>query len=128
MAGRVVSQQSATVWRESGASRPLPSVWRPTTLQIRLNVDSNVLEAAESELARRAATDADQCCGYFPALAGTPGIVDDVHACRRCPAACPDIEAGGAALRFNLLRRSLRRQAVVSAYLKLAGSKAVDIS
>lgn len=79
-------------------------------------MDPRLVEAAGTELAGRAVTDADRCCGYFPALAGRPGIVDDLAACRTFALARPEIETGGAVMGFNFLRLSLRRQAAVPAY------------
>ncbi|MBV9465482.1 MAG: hypothetical protein JO169_05150, partial [Solirubrobacterales bacterium] len=40
------------------------------------------LAAVERELRTRAGEDRDRCCGYFPTLSGTRGIVSDLPACR----------------------------------------------
>ena len=51
--------------------------------------------AAESELSDRALVDRDRCCGYFPALAGAPGIVADLPACQEFAAELPQLEQLG---------------------------------
>ena len=94
----------------------LAAIWRPQTLQIRMGFDPDVLEAARFELVQRAVKDANRCCGYFPALAGRPGIIDDLPACQRFEAAHPEIETSGFVLRFSFIRISLRRQALDPAY------------
>ena len=94
----------------------LSASWQPQTFQIRMGLDSHVLEAAWIELVRRAVEDPNRCCGYFPALAGRPGILDDLPACRRFAAAYPKIELRGFDLCFSFIRVSLRRQAVDPAY------------
>ena len=81
-----------------------------------MGLDPRILEAARSELVRRAVEDANRCCGYFPALTGRTGILDDLPACRRFAAAYPEIELRGFNLRFSFIRVSLRRQAVGPAY------------
>ena len=82
----------------------LAAIWRPQTLQIRMGFDPDVLEAARFELVQRAVKDANRCCGYFPALAGRPGIIHDLPACQRFEAAHPEIETSGFVLRFSFIR------------------------
>jgi hypothetical protein len=72
--------------------------------------------AAETELRTRARVDPDGCCGYFPALAGVPGIVGDLPACQDFAARLPQISYGGAVYRFNFLRLSLAQQSAGPAY------------
>jgi hypothetical protein len=94
----------------------LSAIWRPQVFQIRMGLEPDVLEAARCELVQRAARDTDQCCGYFPALAGRQGILDELPACKRFAAAYPEIELNGFTLRFSFMRLSLRRQASAPAY------------
>ncbi len=66
--------------------------------------------AAERELRRRAHDDVDKCCGYFPALAGTDGIVSDLPASRMFASEIPQIIHDGCVYHFNFLRVSLVQQ------------------
>ena len=66
--------------------------------------------AAERELRRRARDDVDKCCGYFPALAGTDGIVSDLPASRMFASEIPQIIHDGCVYHFNFLRVSLVQQ------------------
>ena len=66
--------------------------------------------AAESELSDRALVDRDRCCGYFPALAGAPGIVADLPACQEFAAELPQLSSSATVYRFNFLRLSLVQQ------------------
>jgi hypothetical protein len=70
----------------------------------------DALDAAYLELSHAAAADLDGCCGYFPALAGSPGIVDDLPACREFAATSPGLELHGLPLRFSFIRLSLTPQ------------------
>jgi hypothetical protein len=88
----------------------------PARLRVRLGADAGVLDAASRELASHATADENQCCGYFPALAGRPGILDDLPACRQCAALFPTLTIAGLHLRFSFIRMSLRQQATVPAY------------
>ena len=54
--------------------------------------------------------DVDKCCGYFPALAGTDGIVSDLPASRMLAAEVPQIIYEGFVYHFNFLRVSLLQQ------------------
>ncbi len=94
----------------------LSATWRPRPFQQRWRLDPDLLDAVWSELAGWAAMDAEQCCGYFPSLAGRAGIVHDLPACRRFADECPEIVTEGCTLRFSFIRVSLRRQAEAPAY------------
>ena len=72
--------------------------------------------AAESELKLHARVDRDRCCGYFPALAGLPGILSALPACGEFAARIPQITYAGAVSRFNFLRLSLIRQSTEPSY------------
>jgi hypothetical protein len=54
--------------------------------------------------------DLDKCCGYFPALVGTEGIVSDLPACQMFAAELAQITHSGSVYHFNFLRLSLVRQ------------------
>ncbi|MFZ0040461.1 MAG: hypothetical protein WAK93_04080 [Solirubrobacteraceae bacterium] len=72
--------------------------------------------AVERELRDRAASDADRCCGYFPALAGEDGIIGDLPACRAFAARLPFIWHGGYRYEFNFLRLSSVQQSADASY------------
>jgi hypothetical protein len=72
--------------------------------------------AVERELRLRARHDVDRCCGYFPALAGTDGIVSDLPACRKFAAEVPQIVHAGTVYHFNFLRLSLVQQSCEPAF------------
>jgi hypothetical protein len=95
---------------------PLAAAWQPRLSQLQEWIDPNALDAVWSELADWAAIDMDRCCGYFPSLAGKPGIVDDLAACRAFADAYPKMVWEGFTLPFNFIRLSLRRQAVAPTY------------
>jgi hypothetical protein len=73
-------------------------------------------EAAEKELCERATTDRDQCCGYFPTLFGSSGIVSDLPACISFAHRFPTLVFSGITYRFNFLRLSLVQQSTRAAY------------
>ena len=81
-----------------------------------MGLDPDVLEAARTELFQRAVRDRESMLRVLPALAGRPGILDELPACQRFAAAYPEIEPSGFVLRFSFIRISLRREAVDPAY------------
>jgi hypothetical protein len=80
----------------------------PVALQIPFLVKG--APATGQELRLRARHDADNCCGYFPALAGTDGITSDLPACRTFADEIPQITHGGSVYSFSFLRLSLVQQ------------------
>jgi hypothetical protein len=74
------------------------------------------ITAAEDELRLGAIEDRDQCCGYFPALAGMSGIRAELPACRAFAEALPVISLAGVTYGFNFLRLSLVRQSADPAF------------
>src|ERR1700722_19296449 len=77
---------------------------------------AEVATAAGSELRERALLDRDRCCGYFPSLAGAPGIHSDLPACRTFAATLPRVTCGAAVYRFSFLRLSLAQQSAGPAF------------
>lgn len=87
----------------------LPAALRPAPVTVELP-QARHADEAERELASHARTDAFGCWGYFPSLAGRPGIRTDLRACHQFASALPQINAAGTIFRFNFLRLSLRCQ------------------
>ena len=99
-----------------GPARPLGRHLRPQPVRIECPLGTERLSAVEDELRARAALDRDRCCGYFPALADTPGIHSDLPACRRFADELPSIALAGKVYSFNFLRLSSVQQSVDAAY------------
>jgi hypothetical protein len=95
--------------RQDGLSR-LDVAHRPAAVVLQIPFLVDGAPAAEHELRSRARSDRDKCCGYFPALAGTEGIVSDLPACRAFAAELPQIAYAGSMYCFNFLRLSLVQQ------------------
>jgi hypothetical protein len=84
--------------------------YRPTSVVLQIPSLVEGAPTAERELRSHAQSDCDKCCGYFPALTGTAGIVSDLPACRALAAQVPGISHGGSVYHFNFLRLSLVQQ------------------
>lgn len=82
----------------------------PRSVTLKTSLFDQCAPAAERELRRRARDDVDKCCGYFPALAGTDGIVSDLPASRMFASEIPQIIHDGCVYHFNFLRVSLVQQ------------------
>jgi hypothetical protein len=93
-----------------GVLSRLDVAYHPTSVAFRIPFFVRGIRAAERELWLRARYDTDNCFGYFPALAGTEGILCDLPACRTLAAAVPQITHDGWLYRFNFLRMSLVQQ------------------
>lgn len=96
--------------------RQLEPTSRPAAVKLELPLLAEAAVAAERELRARALTDPDRCCGYFPALIGTKGIIGDLPACCAFAARLPSIRHGGRTYGFNFLRLSLVQQSGQAAY------------
>ncbi len=96
--------------------RPLAAHRHPAIVAFVIPGIAEASTAAASELRERALIDRDRCCGYFPSLAGAPGIHVDLPACAEFAIRLPEIRSAGAVYRFNFLRLSLVRQSSVPAY------------
>jgi hypothetical protein len=83
---------------------------RPTAVELELPSVAQAAAAAEHELRTFALMDRDRCCGYFPALAGSDGIISDLPACRAFASRIPSIWFAGYRYQFNFLRLSLVQQ------------------
>jgi hypothetical protein len=95
---------------------PLEKRLRPGPIELDLEPIREVITAAEDELRLGAIEDRDQCCGYFPALAGMRGIRTELPACRVFVEALPAISHAGVTYRFNFLRLSLVCQSADPAF------------
>jgi hypothetical protein len=93
----------------------LPAVFKPSPVTLILPVTKSV-DNAGRELRRHARADGNGCWGYFPSLAGRPGIHADLPACRGFAAALPEVADGGQNYRFNFIRLSLGSQSRRPAY------------
>ncbi len=93
----------------------LPDHLWPAPVTVELPATADV-DAVERELARHAQADDHQCWGYFPSLAGRPGIHTDLPACRQFAGTLPEIMAAGTRYQFNFVRLSLRCQSTQAAY------------
>lgn len=80
---------------------PLEQGLRPVPVDLDLGPVGEVIAAAEDELTLGAIEDRDQCCGYFPALAGVSGIRAELPACGAFAEVLPDMSHGGMTYRFN---------------------------
>lgn len=96
--------------------KPLSQVWRPRPFQLHGGFDPEAIDAVWSELASRAASDLNQCCGYFPSLVGRAGIDSNFPASRRFAEGHPRFTVDGYTASFSFIRVSLRRQAVDPMY------------
>jgi hypothetical protein len=83
---------------------------RPAPLVIESPILAQSAVAVERELRWRALRDHDKCFGYFPALAGTAGIVSDLPSCQKLATGVPQITYGRLMYRFSFLRLSLIQQ------------------
>lgn len=86
---------------------PLAANYQPQTHTIQL--DGDLLGAAEAELRQHAETDVDKCFGYFPYMK-SPGIDNQLPACKAVADSAPTLELSGIDLQFNFLRMSLVEQ------------------
>lgn len=93
----------------------LPAALRPSPVTVELPTIRHVDDAGR-ELVRHAQADDHRCWGYFPSLAGRPGIHTDLPACRDFASALPEVIAAGANYQFNFIRLSLRCQSPQPAY------------
>jgi hypothetical protein len=93
----------------------LPAALRPVPVTVELPA-VNHIDKAERELVRHAQADDQRCWGYFPSLAGHPGIHTDLPACRDFATALPEITTAGACYQFNFIRLSLSGQSQPPAY------------
>jgi hypothetical protein len=82
----------------------------PTPIALHVPYFDHGARAAEKELRSRARYDVDKCCGYFPALQGTDGIVSDLPVCQMFAAELPRITHNELVYDFNFLRVSLVQQ------------------
>jgi hypothetical protein len=89
---------------------------RPRAVELNLEAIRTVIAETEHELRRGAIEDRDQCCGYFPALAGVRGIRSGLPACRVFAEALPTIEHAGVTYGFNFIRLSLVCQSADPAF------------
>jgi len=89
---------------------------RPVPVAFEIPAVGKAAAAAERELRKRAFVDRDRCCGYFPALAGAPGILTNLPACREFASRLPQISCSEGVYRFNFLRLSLVRHGADPAY------------
>lgn len=96
--------------------RPLEPHRHPRIVALEIPAIVQAASKAESELRERALVDRDRCCGYFPSLAGAPGIQSELPACSAFAASLPRVTCDGAVYRFNFLRLSLVQQSAVPAY------------
>jgi hypothetical protein len=94
---------------------PLPAVFRPSPVTLIFPATKPV-DNAGRELRRHARADGNGCWGYFPSLAGRPGIHADLPACRGFAAVLPEVADGGQNYRFNFIRLSLGSQSMRPAY------------
>jgi hypothetical protein len=94
----------------------LSDIRHPIAVALDLPQVAENAPTVEFELGAQAASDRDQCCGYFPALDGVPGISSDLPACHTFSTLLPLIRHGGREYRFNFLRLSLRQQSSDPAY------------
>ncbi len=95
---------------------PLEKRLHPRAVEFDLEPIREVIVGAEDELGLMAVEDRDQCCGYFPALAGISGIRTELPACRVFAEAVPAIAHDGLTYRFNFLRLSLVCQSADPAF------------
>jgi hypothetical protein len=93
----------------------LPAALRPAPVTVKLPTTKYV-DAVERELARHAQTDVHRCWGYFPSLAGRPGIHTDLPASREFARTLATITAAGTNYEFNFVRLSLDGQSQQPAY------------
>jgi hypothetical protein len=93
----------------------LPAALRPRNVTAELPSVRQV-DAAERELRLHAERDRQQCWGYFPVLAGQPGIGSDLPACRDFAIVMPYVMTDGECHQFNFIRLSLTCQSQQAAY------------
>ncbi len=95
---------------------PLAPSLHPTAVTLTLPALAGAAIAAEEELRAQARTDPNRCCGYFPSLAESAGILSDLPACAAFAHLLPVVAHHGLSYRFSFLRLSLTQQSSDAAY------------
>jgi hypothetical protein len=89
---------------------PLAPTMQPTQHTITLDIDEELLDAAERELYAKATDDSNHCYGYFPGMKGKDGIDTELSACKALHDALPMIQIADKQLSCNFIRLSLVKQ------------------